>query len=483
MMIINTVLIASMFAVPGHPSDIVYPSYSFTPPAAEEYRHELSNGIPVYIVEDQELPLIDVTMTFRGGSYLDPEDQIGLSSMMASQVRRGGTTSMTAEDLDERFDFLAASASVGDGSAGESIVALLGCLSSNFEESFSLFLDMLMNPGFQQSRIDLSKDTIIEGMKQRNDHPSSILGREVRSLVYGNSYMGRSATADMVESVTADGLRSMHSRIINPTNLIIAVSGDFNKYEMLQTLEDALGNWVFGDSVQAPPDVHSAYQPGIYYVDQDVPQGGVRIGLRSLRQGDPDYEAAAVMNYILGGGGFSSRITQSVRSDEGLAYSAGSFLRPGIYTDGLWGAWFESKSITVALAASLIFDEITKIREELVSDKDMELAKSALIEQFPSTFQSKSRTIGVFVSDELTGRDPSYWSQYKDKISGITLEDVRRVANDLLVPEKMAMVVVGDWDVISTGNERASIQDVLENMSGSITELPLRDPLTLEPVE
>ena len=481
MMIINIVLIASTFGVPGHPSDIAYPSYSFTPPTAEGYRYELSSGIPVYIVEDQELPLINITMTFRGGAYLDPEDQVGLSSMMAGLVRRGGTTSITAEDVDERFDFLAASASVGG--SGESVVALLGSLSSNFEEGFGLFLDMLRNPGFQQSRIDLDKDTRIEGLKQRNDHPNSILGREARSLIYGDSYMGRSATASMVESVTADDLRSMHSRIINPTNLIIALSGDFDKNEMLQTLEDALGSWEFGESVQAPPNVRSAHQPGIYYVDQDVPQGGVRIGLRSLRQGDPDFEAATVMNYILGGGGFSSRITQRVRSDEGLAYSAGSFFVPGIYTDGLWSAWYESKSKTVALAASLIFDEITRIREELVSDEDMDLAKSALIERFPSTFQSKSRTIGVFVSDELTGRDPSYWSQYKDKIGRVTLEDVQRVANDLLDPEKMAMIVVGDWDVISTGNDRASMQDVLKHMAGSITELPLRDPLTLEPAE
>ena len=287
----------------------------------------------------------------------------------------------------------------------------------------------------------------------------------------------------MVESVTLEDLQSIHNVIINPANLIISVSGDFDKDEMLQVLENQIGDWTFGNTVAAPPDVDFVVEPGIYFVDQDVSQGGVRIGLRSLRQGDDDLEAATIMNYILGGGGFSSRITQTVRSDEGLAYSAGSFLAPGVYMDGMWGAGYESKSKTVALAADLIFNEINTVKTDFVSDDDLNLAKSALIEQFPSVFQSKAQTVGVFVSDEISGRDPAYWSTYKDRINAVQIEDVRRVANELLRTNEMAMLVVGDWDVISEGNERATMNDILEIIGGSIIELPLRDPLTLQPIE
>jgi len=287
----------------------------------------------------------------------------------------------------------------------------------------------------------------------------------------------------MVESVTRDDLMAMHSRIVNPSNLVIAVSGYFNKEEMLQTLEDQLGEWSFGEKSAAPPSIDSVDVAGIYYVDQDVSQGGVRIVLRSLRRDDEDLVAAMIMNYILGGGGFSSRITQTVRSDEGLAYSAGSFLAPGVYMDGVWGAGYESKSTTVALAASLVFDEIKKIKEKLVSEDDLALAKGALVEQFPSTFQSKSQTIGVFVDDEMTERDPDFWSVYKDRVEEVTREDVMRVANKLLDTNKMAMIIVGDWVTISDGNDRSSMIDVSNVMGGEVSELPLRDPLTLEPIK
>lgn len=478
---ITELLLLSVLGIPSHPNDIQYPEYNFVPPTSSKYRHELSNGIPVYIVEDKELPLIDVSFTFRGGSYLDPEGGVGLSSMMADLVRDGGTTTLSAKELDEQFEFLAAGAGVYGG--GKMVRASLNSLSSNFGESFTLFVDMIKNPGFQESRIKLNIDGIIEGLKQRNDHPAGILRRETASLLYGDSYMGRSTTMNMVESVTKNDLEAMHARIVNPSNLIIAISGDFDKDEMLRMLEDQLGSWSFGERVPVPPNVDSHFGPGIYYVDQDVSQGGVRIVLRSLRRNDDDLEAATIMNYILGGGGFSSRITQTVRSDEGLAYSAGSYLIPGVYMDGVWGAGYESKSKTVALAAQLIFDEINKIKEEFITEDDLNLAKGALVEQFPSTFQSKSQTVGVFVADEMSGRDPHYWSTYKNRIESVTKEDVMRVAIELLDPNKMAVIVVGDWDEISVGNERATTADLGRVIGGNITELPLRDPLTLEPID
>jgi zinc protease len=230
--------------------------------------------------------------------------------------------------------------------------------------------------------------------------------------------------------------------------------------------------------------VISSFTTGVYYVDKDVPQGGVRISIRSFRRDDSDADAAVVMNYILGGGGFSSRITQKVRSDEGLAYSAGSQFSAGVWSDGVWSAGFESKNSTVALAAKLVFDEVNRIKTELVSEEDLSLAKSAIIEQFPSNFQSKAGTLSVFVSDDLSKRDPQYWSNFRNKIGAITAEDVMDVANRVLKPEKMAVVIVGNWDEINKGDAggRATIGDIKDIVGGDIVELPLRDPLTLKVV-
>ena len=479
-MLITTITLALGLLTPNHPSDIVYPEYVFTVPRAENYREVLPGGTIVYIVEDRSLPLINVSATFRGGEYLDQNDKVGLSGMMASLVRSGGTTTMSAEDVDEQFAYFAARASVSGGST--TVVADLNCLSSNFDKCFGLWIDMLQNPGFQSSRILLEKDEYLEGMKQRNDFPSGILRREYASLLYGDSYLGRHPVESSVQSITGDDMRAMHSKIINPANMIVSISGDFDKNEMLRLLSEHFSGWASTEALPPPSEVESTFAPGIYYVDQEVSQGGVRIGLRSLQQGDPDAEAAIVMNYILGGGGFSSRITQRVRSDEGLAYSAGSWLSASPWGDGVWAAGFESKSSTVALAAVLVFEEIEKMCAKVVSNDELGLAKSALIERFPNKFQSKAETLAVFVSGELTNRPDSYWENYRRKIRSVTKFDVQRVAKRLLQPKNMGIVIVGDWEDIVVGDSggRASLDDILAASAGAITELPLRDPLTLE---
>ena len=479
-MLITTIVLSFGLQIPNHPSEIVFPEYVFSVPQASEYREVLPGGTTVFIVEDRSLPLVILSATFRGGEYLDPEGRVGLSGMMASLVRSGGTRTMSAEDVDEKFAYFAARASVSGGPT--TVVASLNCLSSNFEESFKLWIDMLHHPGFQASRIQLEKDEYIESMKQRNDFPSGILRREYASLVYGDSYLGRQPTESSILSITEDDMREMHLKIISPANMVISISGDFNKDEMLSLLSENLSGWDSTETLVPPGEVASVFVPGIYYIDQDVSQGGVRIGIRSLQQGDSDAEAAIVMNHILGGGGFSSRITQRVRSDEGLAYSAGSRLSASPWGDGIWGAGFESKSSTVALATVLVFDEIDKMCNEVVSNDELSLAKNALIEQFPNKFQSKAETLGVFVSDELTNRPKSYWENYRSKIRSVTKFDVQRIAKRLLQPKNMVIVIVGNWEDIVAGDSsgRASLDDVLAASAGVVTELPLRDPLTLE---
>ena len=482
-MLFTTLLTVSILLVPARPEEIVYPEYIFTTPVASDYQEVILGGTPVFIAEDKSLPLINVVATFRGGDYLLPKENTGLVSVMASLIRDGGTINMSAEEVDEQFAYLAASCRIVGG--GTTVTASLNSLSSNFEESFGLLLEMLQKPAFQESRVQLEKDSALEGMKQRNDTPSGILRRENAELLFGDSYMGRNSTPDTLATVTGDSLRKTHRAIVNPSNLVFAISGDFDKKTMLAFLSARLNGWEAGTKSDTPPSVDSQYTPGVYYIQQDVPQGGVRVCIRSLRRGDRDIEAAEVMNYILGGGGFSSRITQTVRSDEGLAYSAGSQFSPGVWGDGLWAAGYESKSETVALAAKLIFDEIEEIKTEFVSDDDLALAKSAIIEKFPSEFQSKTDTLGVFVSDYISERDSQFWETYRDKIKSVTKEDVKRVANKILRVEDMFVLVVGNWEVIAVGDAggRANMEMVREIIGGSITEIPLRDPLTLDIIQ
>lgn len=472
----------SAAAIPPHPEQIKFEPLQFDPPNAKDYRHTLANGVVVYLAPSKEFPLINVAFTFRGGDYLDPRDKIGLAGATGAMMRRGGSSTMSAQDLDEEFDFLAAQATTFAGQTASG--ASLNSLKSNFDTSFALFMDMLRNPRFQQDRLDVYKAEVIERLKQRNDDADPILAREWNLLLYGpDHFEAAEPTKSSIESITVEDLKSMHQRIFHPApgHMYIAVTGDFEIPEMLSKLDRAIEGWPAGNVASDPPAPTATFTPGVYHVEKDIPQGKVFIGLRGITRDDPDYFALLIANNILGGGGFTSRITNRVRSDEGLAYHASSMMQPNVYYPGEIVATYQSKNPTVALAAKIIMEEIQRIRSEPVSAQELEIAKNSYIETFPRTFESKAGMLAVFVSDEMTKRPAGYWETYREKIKAVTAADVQRVAQKYLDPQKMAIFVVGKWQDIEKGDlgGRATMK---EFFGGKVTHLPLRDPLTLEPV-
>ena len=480
---ITPLLLTVQVAIPNHPSKLTYPSYEFVVPQAEVYREELDNGVVVFIAEDRQLPLINIEALFAGGEFLNPEGSSGLAGVTAMLMRAGGTASLSAEELDERIEFLGAEISVSSSNTSSS--ASLNCLTTTFDDAFDLFVDVIKTPGFQESRVELERNNFLEAMKQRNDNPGSIVARELNNILYSDSYLSDEPTEHEIRSMSVEQLKNMHQSIFSPNNLVLAVSGDFEREEMLQTLNSAFGQWSGAKEAPSPPDVLSSYEPGIYYVDQDIPQGSVRIAIRTLKRDDVDAIASTIMNHILGGSGFTSRITRRVRSDEGLAYSAGSRFNAGVWSDGVWTGRFDTKSSTVAVATQIVFEEIERMKNELVSEEDLNLAKSALSERLPLAFSSTDGMLGVFASDELTEQDAEYWKNYRANIQEVTPEDVKRVANRLLHPSQMAVLIVGDWDEIKGGdiNKRATIEDIQSIFGGDVVEIPLKDPMTLEPIQ
>jgi len=301
-------------------------------------------------------------------------------------------------------------------------------------------------------------------------------------LLYGpEHFSNRFTTAASVQSITRQDLLDFHKKYVHPANMIAAVSGSFARAEMIRKLEAAFANWP-GTAPTVPPvpsEIHTA-APGIYRIQKDVNQGRVSIGLPSVRRGNPDEYALEVMNEILGGSGFTSRIMKTVRSDEGLAYSAGSGLRFGVYYPGSFRAAFQSKSRSVSYAAQLVLQEIKGMREKPVTSEELDTIKRNLIETFPSTFNSKAQTVGIFAADEYTRRDPTYWQTYRDRINAVTPADVQRVAQKYLTPEKMVVLVVGDQKEIDLGDgkHQTSLEALAEGRK--VVVLPLRDPLTMK---
>ena len=266
----------------------------------------------------------------------------------------------------------------------------------------------------------------------------------------------------------------------------MAVSGDFDRATMIQALEKLFADWPFPGEVPPPiPTNLKPAAPGVYVVNKDVPQGRVSILLPGVLRDDPDFPAILLMNDILGGGGFTSRIMNRVRSDEGLAYSASSSFPPGVWYPSTFRAAFQSKSRTVAYATSIVLEEMKRMASSPVTEEELQTAKRSFIESFPENFNTKSKVAGIFAREEFTGRfakAPDFWKGFRERLERVQRDDIQRVAKQHLHPERVSILVVGNQEEILKGHPDHPISlDKL--VSAPLTELPLRDPLTLEPIK
>jgi zinc protease len=470
--------------IPDRPEKLPVKPLVYEPPRAADYRVALQSGPVAYVVEDRELPLVNISILVRTGDYLDPDDKVGLAGLTGYLLTAGGTKSKTAEELDERMAFLAALLRSNAGDTQGTVS--LNLLSKDLDEGFATLREVLTEPRFQPDKLDLRKQQLLQSMQRRNDDSAAIEQRERRFLAYGESFwINRHPTRTSVESITRDDIAAFHRRWFHPANFIVAVNGDFARADMVARLEKLFSNWPFaGEKAPPVPASPKIAAPGAYLVNKEVNQGRVSILLPGIRRDDPDWHAIQVMNDILGGGGFTSRIMNRVRSDEGLAYSAGSGFPGGVYYEAPFVAAFQSKSRTVAYAASIVLDEMKKMASEPVTDEELNTAKKSFIETFPQTFATKGQVAGTFAQDEFTGRftkDPDYWKNFRTKISAVTRGDVQRVATKHLQTDKVVILVVGEEKDIMQGHPDHPVS--LPSLTGNrLVPVPLRDPFTMQPM-
>jgi len=479
-------LVAQTSAPPGgaRPEKLAYGPLRFEVPDAAKFRHELPGGVVAYVVPDRSLPLVNVVLSLRTGAFREPAEKPGVAAFTAALMRLGGTAGRTPEEFDERVDFLAAQVGSTSGDTGARVS--LNVLSTSLDDGLDLLFDMLRNPRFDEGRLAVEKAKTLESMKQRNDDASDIQAREWSWLLYGSDhYSARRLTAAELESIGRADLADFHRRTYGPEKMVIAVSGDVDPKVIVANLAKRLQGFRAAESAPWPPAMPDfAAVPGVYHVEKDVPQGKVLIGHRSLQVTDwsaKDLYSIEVMNDILGGGGFSSRITKRVRSDEGLAYGAGSSYGIGVWWPGVFSVGYASKNPTVALAMKIALEEVDRIRREPVTADELALDKSFLVDSFPRAFESAAQIAGTFAQDELVGRPHSYWTEYRQKIQAVTAEDVLEAARKYLHPDELVTLVVGRWSEIAPGDPQGRAK--MEEFQGAkVTHLPLRDPLTLEPL-
>jgi zinc protease len=491
--------LAAAADLPARPEQLKYPPLKYAPPKAADHRVKLANGIAAYLAPDPAIPLVTVTVLMRVGPDLDPAGKEGLASTMVHLLTRSGTPTLTAEQLEERLAFLGAQleSSMGGGGGGmmgqggvpitgsESRVTL-NLLTKDLDEGLALLTACLKGAAFQADRLQLRRDQQLQNMKQRNDATADLEEREWGFLMRGaDHWSNRYPTEASINSLTRDDLVALQRRYVGPKNFVIAVAGDFDRAAMKQKLEKAFAGWPTpGDDPGPPKPPTAPSAQGWYVVDKDVNQTRVSLGLRTLDRYDPDFYAAQVMNYVLGGGGFTSRLVNRIRSDEGLAYSVRSSFEGGAYYADPWRAFFQTKARSTAFAISIALTEVGRVRDSLVTTGELETAKSALIEGFPARFPTAQAIAGALAADELTGRyqkDPDHLKQYASRISAVTLADVQRVARRLLDPAKMAFLMVGSAKEMALPDGKHDVT-LTKLAGGEIKRIPLRDPMTMKPM-
>ena len=430
--------------IPSHPSGLKYDSLGWSIPSGEPYRLQMENGMIVYIAEDSLLPLVQISGFVRYGSLNDPAGKEGLSSLLATLMRSGGTKKYPADTLVELIDLMAMKFNL---SAGETQFTFSASFLSEYtKEALDILEQILFHPAFDEKKLEKERKIFLEAILHRFD-TCSTLNAAYKKVMYPGEESSRMATAKSIKSITRDDLVKLHKKIIFPANIIFSAAGSLKKDTLIKNLESAFPrstkkNESGFPTVEVKPSIKCLL------VNKKISQAYVRLALPLFKRPHPDYYAVSVMNMILGGGGFTSRLGTKIRSDAGLTYSIYSHAESNYNYPGTFLIDFYTKNSSFAQAVALTIDEVRKIAENGVTEEEITNAKSSLIGELPSMFRSPFDIVSTYAWNEYYGRQPDHYKVYAEKISKLTRDDILRVAKQYLVPENLTFVVVGDIDAL-----------------------------------
>jgi len=417
-----------------------FPLLSYSPP--EVKRVTLDCGAPLYLLEDHAIPLFSLYAVARAGSAYDPEGKEGLAALTASVMRSGGTKTVAAGDVDEKLDF---SGAIAQASTDEDSGAInLSCLSRDINTALPLALDIIMHPEFEESRIELRKEQVKEAIRRWNDEPSDIASREFRMLVYGRHPYAHPVIGEpgSMDKISRRDLVSFHEKHFRPSTMIFGIAGDFDGDAVTDIINQALGD---EKSARAglPPPVTARRERSVDYIPKTTEQAHIIIGHLGVRRDNPDFIKLMVMNEILGGGAFSSRLMERVRTEKGLAYHIGSRFTANVRT-GLFLTVCQTKEESATEAVNDILEELKRIKSEPVTEKELTRAKESYINSFVFHFTNPEQIVEQMVDLEFYGLPRDYLNTYVSRVSAVTAEDVLRVAGEYLHPDRATLLILGE---------------------------------------
>jgi len=422
------------------------------PARAVEVQRVISpGGIEAWLVEDHGNPIISLDLAFRGGAALDPEGKEGLANLVSGLLDEGaGALDSQAfqallSDLSIQLSFDAGRDTFGGS---------LRTLTENRDTAFDLLRLALGQPRFDAEPVERIRAQILAGVRRNAEDPDRIAGRTLRRLFFPGHPYGRpvDGTPESIAALTADDLRRFVARRLGRDTLKVAVVGDVTAAQLAPLLDKT---FLALPAAAAPARVADTEPQGggeVVVVRKDIPQSVVALGHAGLMRDDPDFYAAYVVNYILGGGGFASRLYEEVREKRGLAYSVHAYLYPQDHAAMLIGGVATANG-RVGQSLDLIRQEWARMAESGPSAEELAAAKTFLTGSYPLRQSSTGRIAGMLLGIQLETLGIDYINRRNDYIEAVTLEDARHVARRLYREDQLTVVVVGQPDGIEPTRE------------------------------
>ncbi|MGD8627563.1 MAG: pitrilysin family protein [bacterium] len=434
------VLMAAAGASARLPKKLKFEPIEFKAPEVETF--ELSNGLRGYLIEDHTVPLVDMVVMYRVD--FPAEELVGINELAGWALRNGGSAAYASDLIDEELEFVGASIEAEAG-------MYMGEISANFltkdaDEVLAMYADLIINPAFDQERIDHKKSTMVEEIRRKADDPRSLGRREFARLIYRGHPASWEPTVESVNSITREDVVEFHTDYVRPGNAVIGIAGDITRDEAVVRLEALLAGWQPGGRQVSFPEMTYELSPSVNYIYKDMNQAYIYAGHMSMNSANEDYAYATIMNYILGGGSFTSWITQRIRSDEGLAYSARSSYRDSPFGYGLFTGSCQTKSDAAMRALSLLIEQIEKMAAEGPSAEEVAEARESMINRQVFDYESPARVVRRLVRYDMSGLPLDTLERRFQRYQEATPEDIRRVAGKYLHPDGLTILVIGDKD-------------------------------------
>lgn len=397
-------------------------------------------GIKAWLVQEPSIPIIAMEVSFRGGTSLDPADKLGATNLMAGLLEEG-TGDMDAAAFLRRTEELAARFSFD--ASRDSVTVTAQVLRENSGRALHLFKQAITAPAFNDVAFARVQGQVISILQSNATDPNEIAYRKMDEIGFADHPYGRpgEGTVDSVSALTPADMKAIHAATMTKDRMFVSVVGDISAEELGPLLDEVLGD-LPDTGAPLPPKTSFAATGGTTVVEFDTPQSVAIWAQPGIDRDDPDFFAAYVMNHILGGGSFSSRLTEEVREKRGLTYGVFSYLAPYDLASIVGGS-VASANDRVGQAIDVIRTEWTKMAEAGATAEELAAAKKYLTGAYPLRFDGNSRIAGILTGMQMTDLPIDYIATRNQQIEAVTLADVKRVAGYLLQPDNLRFVVVG----------------------------------------